>query len=198
MIEAIRGRLLGVEETAVIVEAGGVSFRLECPQGVCESMEHLRLGAGDDPEVRIFAHLIVRADAWQLFGFRDAKQRGVFRTLLDIPGIGPRLAMSLLSHLSWQEMCQAVAGQDPARFQAVPGIGKRTAARILVELTGKVDADPVGQASPVSATGSEAVEALVALGIARAEAAAMVSAVQRASDDELPTAKLISEALRRR
>lgn len=182
----------------MIVEAGGVSFRLECPRGVCDSMEHLRLGAGDDPEVRVFTHLLIRADTWRLFGFRDAKQRGVFRTLLGIPGVGPRLAMSLLSHLSWQEMCQAVFDQNPALFQAVPGIGKRTAARILVELAGKVDSDPIGQVSPVGGAGGDAVEALVALGISRSEAAAMVSAAQRASDQELPAADLISEALRRR
>lgn len=198
MIEAIRGKLLTTGDDHVVIEAAGVSYRLQCPRGVCESLGQLLVSAAEAAEVRLFTHLLVRPDHWSLFGFRDPAQREVFRTLLGIPGIGPKLALGLLSHMSWQRMSEAVAQQDAASFQAVPGIGKRTAARILVELSGKLEHAPSGPLPREGTPASDAADALVALGVARPEAAQLVAAVQRGGGGDLDTAALIAEALRRR
>jgi holliday junction DNA helicase RuvA len=198
MIEAIRGRLVAAMEEHVVVEAGGLSYRLECPRGVCEALGQLLVGAGETPEVRLHVHVVIRPEQWLLFGFRDPAQRAVFRALLGIPGIGPKLALGLLSHMSWQEMCAAVGRQDVARFQSVPGIGKRTAARIVVELAGKLEQPPGGEPPSVGRPAGDATDALVALGIARPEATELIAAVQRSSDQELDTSTLIALALKRR
>ena len=198
MMEAIRGKLLATGADHVVIEAAGFSYRLECPRGVCESLGQLLVGAAEAAEVRLFTHLLVRPDQWNFYGFRDPAQREVFRTLLGISGIGPKLALGLLSHMSWQTMCEAVAQQDAARFQAVPGVGKRTAARILVELAGKLEQVPSADLPREGTPASDATDALVALGVSRPEAAQLVATVQRAGGQDIDTASLIAEALRRR
>ncbi len=198
MIEAVRGKLVSVDDGRVVIEAGGVSLSLQAPAGVCDALGRLQLNLADPPEVRLSAHLLIRPDSWQLFGFRDAGERDVFRVLLGIPGIGPRLALSLLSHLTWDQMCEAVAANDAQRFQSVPGIGKRTAARVVVELSGKIERREVIGGPPPGSPQADAADALVALGVGRAEAAALVRAEAAASDVPLETAALVASALRRR
>ena len=169
-----------------------MGLRIQVPTGLMADLS----GAG---EVELATHLRVLPESWQLFGFVDAAQRDIFRTLLGIPGIGPRLALSLLSHLSWQEICQAVSVQDHGRFQTVPGIGKRTAARIVVELAGKIDSPglPVA-AGAQSSPESEAVAALVALGVSQVEAARLVRQAAAAVGSVEDVGTLIAAALQRR
>lgn len=198
MIDSIRGRLVSVGGGQLIVDVGGLSLNLQAPGGVCDAMNRLLLNTGDAPEVRLFTHLLVRPESWQLFGFRDTAQREIFRALLGIPGIGPRLAMSLLSHLSWQEIQAAVAAHDQARFQAVPGIGKRTAARIVVELSGKIEGGGDARAPAPGSPAADALDALVALGVGRAEAANLVRSAAAQDDSGKDTAALVAAALKHR
>ena len=197
MIEGIRGTLKAVKEDRVIIETGGFSLGILVPAPVSDTMNQLRATSGSSPEVSLSTHLIVRAESWQLYGFRDDAQRNVFRILLGIPGIGPRLALSLLSHLSWQEIQVAVEEQNQGRFQAVPGIGKRTAARIVVELAGKIESS--GETMLPGGEGVlDAVDALSALGVPRSEATSLVRSILQESGSGTDTSSLVAEALRRR
>jgi Holliday junction DNA helicase RuvA len=116
---------------------------------------------------------VVREDAQQLFGFLSHAERGTFRQLIRISGIGPRMALGLLSGLSVQELIQAVAQQQTARLVKVPGIGKKTAERLLLELKGKLAPDPglPGAAVPSGAQ-ADIVQALIALGYSERDAGA--------------------------
>jgi Holliday junction DNA helicase RuvA len=200
VIESIRGRLTQVAADHVIVEVGGLGLRVQVPAGVSAELNRLELTSADAAEVRLATHLLIREDGWQLFGFREEPQRDAFRVLIGITGIGPRLAMSLLSHLTLAELIEAVESNDQIRFQSVPGVGKRTAARIAVELAGKLQG-ATGAAALNAVAGSaarDAADALVALGLAPAEAAGLVRAVTR--DDGAPsgTAGIVAAALSRR
>ena len=194
MIEALRGKLITIDEGSVLLEVGGLALRIAVPLGLGVALERQLVGA----EVRLACHFLVRPDAWKLFGFEDDAQRDLFRILLGIPGIGPRLALSILSHLSWEEIQGAVAAQNQARFEAVPGIGKRSAARIVVELAGKIEQRP-NLAAPASGTPTaDAVDALTALGLARAEAARLVRRAAEELGSGSDSAELIATALRQR
>jgi len=128
-------------------------------------------GLGD--KVALLTHLVVREDAHQLFGFLTAPERATFRQLIRISGIGPRTALSILSGLSVAELSQAVAQQQAARLVKVPGIGKKTAERLLLELKGKLGPElPAGAAAIVDDAQADIVQALVALGYNEREAAA--------------------------
>ncbi len=200
MIESIRGRVMRVAADHVVVEVAGLALRVQAPAGVCAELGRLELASADAAEVSLATHLLIREDGWQLFGFRDEAQRDAFRVLIGITGIGPRLALSLLSHLSLQELVGAVESNDQLRFQAVPGIGKRTAARIVVELAGKLRgaAGPAGLARGPGSAAADAVDALVTLGVAPSEAASLVRAI--AGDAAAPpdTAGMVAMALSRR
>lgn len=209
MIEGLRGRLLEVATDHVVIEVAGLSLRVQAPAGVCAELGRLELASADAAEVRLATHLIVREDSWQLFGFRDVAQRDVFRVLIGVTGIGPRLALALLSHLKLPELVAAVESNDQLRFQAVPGIGKRTAARIAVELAGKLSAvrgvaQLLGEArlgaDPGSGRGAaaDAAAALVALGLGPSEAAGLVQAVTAVEGAPATTAAILAAALAQR
>ncbi len=209
MIDGLRGRLLEVAADHVVLEVAGLSLRVQAPAGVCAELSRLELASADAAEVRLATHLVVREDSWQLFGFRDVAQRDVFRVLIGITGIGPRLALGLLSHLTLPELVAAAESNDPLRLQAVPGIGKRTAARIAVELAGKLSAIPgiarrPGEGDLGAAAGSgpgaaaDAMAALVALGLGPSEAAGLVRAVTGAENAPTTTSAILAAALAQR
>jgi Holliday junction DNA helicase RuvA len=198
MIDAVRGRLVGLDAEGLSLDVGGVTLRLLAPGGVLRQLGPLEDSTGGPPVVRLHTHLIVRPDAWLLFGFLDPQERQLFRVLLGIPGIGPRLALSLLSHLTREDIQAAVAARDARRFESVPGVGKRTAARVLLELTGKLAQTP--PAAPPRGAGpvADAADALVALGLSRAEADALVRAAAHETGAEAEADQLVAAALRRR
>jgi Holliday junction DNA helicase RuvA len=198
MIERVRGRLVATGDGQAVIEVGGLSLSFQVPVGLSASLSRLSQSPGGGAEVELATHLRVLPDSWQLYGFQDAAERDVFRILLGIPGIGPRLAMSLLSHLSWQDIRAAVEAKDQGRFQAVPGIGKRTAARIVVELSGKLAGEDPLRAPETGTPAADAVAALVALGIGRSEASSLVRGVLEQGDPGEDSAALIAAALKRR
>jgi len=200
VIESIRGRVTRVAADHVIVEVAGLALRVQAPAGVCAELGRLELASADAAEVTLATHLLIRADNWQLFGFREEAQRNAFRVLIGITGIGPRLALSLLSHLTLPELVAAAESNDQRRFQMVPGIGKRMAARIAVELAGKLGAAP-GPAGLIAGAGTaatDATDALVALGLAPSEAASLVQAITGGADAPADTAGIVAAALSRR
>ncbi|HEX8694845.1 MAG TPA: Holliday junction branch migration protein RuvA [Longimicrobium sp.] len=193
MISRVRGELVLRDlERVEVMTQGGVAYEVFIPTTVFERLPRL----GEQVSLRTF-HL-VREDAQMLFGFLDEVERTVFSRLLGATGVGPRLALALLSAMSAEHLVRAIRNRDVAALTAVSGVGKKTAERIAVELSGKLD--DIGFApSALSARVpglEEALRALVALGITQADADRAVRAVV-AEQGALPAPDLIRHALAR-
>jgi holliday junction DNA helicase RuvA len=190
MIGRIRGVLVKKEPPALMVEAGGIGYELEAPMTVFYELP----AAGET--VTLYTHLVVREDAHLLFGFVRESQRRLFRNLLKVNGVGPRVALAVLSGLSDDEFVRAVQSQDVQRLTHVPGIGKKTAERLIVEMRDKLAAEPTSDA-PAAAPGkdpvAEAVTALIALGYKSNEASQMVRSI---ASQGLTTEQIIRQALK--
>ena len=128
-------------------------------------------------KVTLLTHFVVREDAQILYGFGTPAERDAFRQLVKISGVGPRTALAVLSGLSVADLAQAVGAQEAGRLVKVPGIGKKTAERLLLELKGKLGADIGARAQPGSAAQSDILQALLALGYNDKEAAAALKAL---------------------
>jgi Holliday junction DNA helicase RuvA len=166
VIGRLRGTLLAKHPPQIVVEAQGVGYELDVPMSTFYNLP------ATGQEVTLHTHLAVREDAHQLFGFATEQERRVFRQLLKISGVGARTALSVLSGLSVGELHEAVAAQDGARLTKVPGIGKKTAERLLLELKDKLDVTAVaGAAAAGGGAGSDIINALLALGYNDKEAA---------------------------
>ena len=167
MIGRITGVLAEKAPPQILVEAHGVGYEIDVPMSTFYNLP--ALGA----QLTLLTHFVVREDAQQLFGFLTAGERSTFRELVRISGVGPRTALSILSGLSVAELSQAVTQQDAARLIKVPGIGKKTAERLMLELKGRLGADlPAGSASVAPDAESDIVPARVALGYHEREARA--------------------------
>ena len=167
MISRLTGLLAEKSPPHVLVDCNGVGYEVQVPMSTFYNLPEL--GA----RVTLLTQFVVREDAQLLYGFLTAGERASFRELTKISGVGPRIALALLSGLSTDELAQAVAAQDAARLVKVPGIGKKTAERLLLELKGKLA--PVLSApgfSVVSAAQSDILQALLALGYTDKEAQA--------------------------
>ena len=165
MIGRLSGKLLSKQPPQVLVDCGGVAYEVDVPMSTFYS-----LPATGEP-VTLLTHLAVREDAHVLYGFATTEERTAFRQLIKISGVGARTALSVLSGLSVGELANAVATQDAVRLTKVPGIGKKTAERLLLELKGKL-----ADAAPAEAKGGagDIVNALVGLGYSDKEALAAV------------------------
>ncbi|MBT9608696.1 Holliday junction DNA helicase subunit RuvA [Aquabacterium commune] len=167
MISRLVGELAGKAPPFVLVDVHGVGYEVQVPMSTFYNLPEL--GA----KVTLLTQFIVREDAQLLFGFLTAGERESFRELVKISGVGPRIALALLSGLNTEELAQAVAAQDASRLVKVPGIGKKTAERLLLELKGKLApalATP-GWAATSDAQG-DILQALIALGYSDKEAQA--------------------------
>jgi holliday junction DNA helicase RuvA len=179
LIGRLSGRLVAKQPPQVLVDVGGVAYEVDVPMSTFYG-----LPASGEP-VSLYTHLVVREDAQTLYGFATLEERSAFRQLIRISGIGARTALSVLSGLSVGDLAQAVALQDAAPLVRVPGIGKKTAERLLLELKGKL-AEPAGGAPGQQP--SDVVNALVALGYSDKEALAAVKS--------LPSGMPVAEAIR--
>lgn len=167
MIGRITGTLLEKHPPQVLVEAAGVGYEVDVPMSTFFSLP--AIGEG----VTLLTHFVVREDAQLLYGFLTQKERAAFRELIKISGVGPKLALSVLSGLAVDELTQCVALQESGRLTKVPGIGRKTAERLLLELKGRL-ADALPQApggilTPAGVAG-DALNALLALGYSEKEA----------------------------
>jgi Holliday junction DNA helicase RuvA len=171
MIGRIAGTLLEKNPPEVLVEAAGVGYEIDVPMSTFYNLPAL------GERVTLLTHLVVREDAHQLFGFLTAAERQAFRQLIRISGIGSRTALAVLSGMSVGELGQAVTLQESGRLTRVPGIGKKTAERLLLELKGKLGAvldGAAGGSAPAAESGGDVLRALLALGYSEKEAAAAV------------------------
>jgi Holliday junction DNA helicase RuvA len=161
LIGRIKGRLEAKNPPQVLVDVGGVGYELDVPMSTFYGLP----ASGE--AVTLFTHLSIKEDAHTLYGFATLEERAAFRRLIRISGVGPRTALSVLSGLSVADLAHAVALQDAARLIKVPGIGKKTAERLLLELKGKF-ADVM--TSPTQEKSSDVLNALLALGYSEKEA----------------------------
>ncbi|MHB8455841.1 MAG: Holliday junction branch migration protein RuvA [Acidiferrobacterales bacterium] len=192
MIGRLQGTLVQKEPPTLLLDVGGVGYELEAPMSTFFDLP----GTGE--RVTLFTHLVVRDDAHLLYGFSREGQRRLFRSLLKVNGVGPRVALAILSGLSDEELLRCLAQEDIARLTRVPGIGRKTAERLIVELRDKVDlnAPAMSAVRPVAMPPDpvqEAVSALVALGYKPQEASRAVSAIPH---DGLRSEDIIRQALR--
>jgi holliday junction DNA helicase RuvA len=187
LIGRLTGTLSEKRPPTVVVDVQGIGYEVDVP------MSTFFLLPATGSTVALHTHLVVREDAHLLFGFATEEERRVFRQLLKISGIGARTALSLLSGMSVSELYLAVASQDGARLTRIPGIGKKTAERLLLELRDKLA--PAGAApvagSPAAARG-DALNALIALGYSEKEAGVALSKVPA----ETPVQDAIRQALK--
>ena len=173
MIGRLSGILVAKNPPQVMVDAGGVGYEIDVPMSTFYNLP----ATGE--KVVLLTHLVVREDAHILFGFGTEEERSAFRKLIRISGVGARTALSVLSGLSVNDLAQAVATQDPARLTKVPGIGKKTAERLLLELKGKL-ADVLtgaGASGAQPSASSDVLNALLALGYSEKEALLAVKQV---------------------
>jgi Holliday junction DNA helicase RuvA len=177
----------------VVVEVEGLGFEV-----LVSDFTWSELGAPGEP-VFLLTQLAVREDGWLLFGFASEEERSLFRLLLTVQGVGPRLALGILSALSVGEFSRAVAAGDLAALTAITGVGRKTAQRVILDLKDKIGAPPT-DAEIARLTGSdardEAVDALVSLGYPVTSAREAVRAA-RSVEEEAPLETVIKEALRR-
>ena len=191
MIGRLRGSLLELGESVAVIDVGGVGYEVEVTTGAAASL------AAAAHEVDLHTHFIAREDGQSLYGFANAAERDLFRSVIKIPGIGPKLALALLSTVSPEQFAAAVTSGNVAAITRVPGIGKKTASRLVVELRDRVDAIAVAAAtSGGNEAVQEAVLALVALGYRDGTAAQVIGEVAAAHADA-SVQDLIKEALKR-
>jgi holliday junction DNA helicase RuvA len=194
VIASVRGEVLVRRPDHVVLEAAGVGYQLAV------SAETLKAVPSRGKEATLHAHLVARDDSLSLYGFASEEERDLFLNLTSVSGIGPKVAIAILSGGAPRELLRAIAAGDAKRFQVVPGIGRKTAERVIVELrdaiAGEIDGDSQGAPSADDSPRSLARDGLVALGYDAAEAEEMlVSATAAIGADAAPEA-LIQAALR--
>ena len=198
MITYIRGELIAMEEDKVIVDVGGVGYGIFMPG---TAMNYLP-AIGE--EVRLHTYMNVREDAIQLFGFLTRDDLNVFKLVIGVSGIGPKGGLSILSHLSTDDLRFAVMANDAKAISGAPGIGKKTAEKLIIELKDKLsiedvlnkvsDTEAVAVSNSTNELQAEAVQALVALGYGSTEAMKAVKKVQ--TDEDTTVETVLKQALK--
>ncbi|MCC2616106.1 Holliday junction branch migration protein RuvA [Aestuariibacter halophilus] len=204
MIGLIHGTLLEKQPPEILIDAGGVGYEIQLPMTSFYQLPDVGQVA------TVYTHFVVREDAQLLFGFADKAERSLFRELIKVNGVGPKLALTILSGMSAAQFIQCVSHEDVSGLVRLPGVGKKTAERLLVEMRDRlkalseagagaptwVDAEPTGDSSPtVVANDSkeEALSALVALGYKPQQASKMLNGIYQQG---MTSETLIREALR--
>lgn len=183
MIAFVQGKLEAIEDSSVLVETGGLGYRIFTPIGE----ELLRVGIGSP--VRFYTYMNVREDAVVLYGFLQKENLELFRQLINVNGVGPKLALAVLTTMKADQVRLSIAAEDTKALSKVPGIGPKAAARIILDLKDKVrgqvfpgEEDDSGSKEPnrsVPSASADAIMALVSLGYSQSEAAAAVSQVAK-------------------
>ena len=183
MIGKLSGTLIEKNPPQVLVDCQGVGYEVDVPMSTFYNLP----AVGE--KVSLLTHFVVREDAQILYGFGSGEERAAFRQLIKISGVGPRMALGVLSGMSVSELAQAITLQEAGRLVKIPGIGKKTAERLLLELKGKMGAD-LGPATATAAdsTQNDILQALVALGYSDKEAALSLKA--------LPAGVSVSEGIK--
>lgn len=194
MIGLLRGRIILKQPPQILLDVNGVGYEIQAPMSTFYA-----LPANDEP-ITLYTHMMVRDDAHTLFGFFQQTDRELFRTLLKVNGVGGKMALAILSGMSSDEFAMSIHAGDVAGLTRLPGVGKKTAERLIIEMRDKLEKiqmtgppQSVGKGfSAVASPDSDAVSALVALGYRPAEASKMVQLVLQ---DDMNTEDVIKAAL---
>lgn len=179
MIASLQGLMLYKDDDSMIVEVGGVGLQVSVPAAVAA-----RFTTGD--RVFLYTHLVVRQDALSLYGFETREEREYFELLIGVSGIGPRLALAALSTLNPEVIRRAVFQEQMEVFSRVPGVGKKTAQKILLHLQDRLPAvDNLGAVASLSDVDGEVLEALISLGYSVVEAQAAIQSIPRETPQEV-------------
>ena len=192
MYDYIKGEIAETDKDCATIDAGGVGYRVHTST---QSLQHLKPGQ----TAKLYCQLVVREDAHTLYGFCTPEERAMFIRLTGVSGIGPKVALAILSALKLSDLAAAIITADESAFQRISGVGKKTAQRIIIDLAEKIaatEAIDMGGETPAGPTNkeAEAVSALVTLGYNRTEAMRAVSSVKNLGDT---TEELILLALKR-
>jgi len=193
MYDYIKGEVASTEKDCVVIDVGGIGYRVYTS---AQSMLNIQAGM----TVKLYCQLVVREDSHTIYGFYTPEERQMFLRLTGVSGIGPKVALSILSAMKVSDLAAAIITSDERAFSKVPGVGKKTAQRIIIDLAEKIATkeivgDGAGEPLPGGAgVEAEAIAALVSLGYNRAEAAKAVGAVKNLGDT---TEDIILLALRR-
>jgi holliday junction DNA helicase RuvA len=196
MLGFLRGRVISEEPSGVILDVGGVGYELTVPVGSLGRAPHQPNG-----DVELWVHTHAREDALDLFGFASELERRVFRLLVSVPNVGPKTAVGVLGALPIADLARAISARDLGRLGKVPGIGKKTAERLVVELADKLPSlvpEGLGKAGggkvPAAGTSQLLLKALVNMGYRPAEAERAVEQLGKRVDSE-PLSDLLRSAL---
>jgi holliday junction DNA helicase RuvA len=185
MIARLNGRPFQRDEQTLVLDVGGVGYLVNATRSAVRK-------ARKAEEVTLETYLHVREDTLQLYGFAEVEERELFEHLLSVSGVGPKVALAIVSGSTPAELRHAIAVEDTARFQAIPGIGKKTAQRVVLELKEKLGADGVEVPASASKEDALAREALLELGYSIGEAEKALSD----TDPELPPEERVRQALK--
>lgn len=181
MIGRLSGVLADKNPLHVVVDCNGVGYEVSVPMSTFYNLPSL------GEKITLLTHMVVREDAQLLYGFGTAQERELFRELIKITGVGARTALSILSGMSVADLAQAVSLQEVARLTRIPGIGKKTAERLLLELKGKLGAD-LGQGAAAQNDNADVLNALIALGYSEKEGLLALK--------QVPAGSSVSEGIR--
>ena len=194
MIGFLRGQIINKQPPLLLLGVQGVGYEIEAPMTTFYALPEV--GA----EVEIYTHLVVRDDAHLLFGFASENERYLFRTLIKVNGVGAKMALTILSGIETDEFVLCIQNNDAARLTKLPGVGKKTAERLIIEMRDRLDNLPEMKVHKARATANhqidpvdEAVGALIGLGYKPPEASRFVLAV---ADDSMNSEELIRAALK--
>lgn len=171
MIAQLRGTLIAKQPPYIVLDVQGVGYELQASMTTIYALPALQ------NQMLLYTHMVVREDAQLLYGFIDENERALFRQLIKVSGVGPKLALAILSGMSADNIMQCIAARDPARLVKIPGVGKKIAERLIIEMQDKMLLPSVDLAQ------SDAVSALVALGYKQQDAHVAISKVARESTD---------------
>jgi holliday junction DNA helicase RuvA len=179
MIASLHGEITQVEDNAIIIETGGIGLRVFVPKPLRERMK-----TGE--AIFLFTHLVVREDDWKLFGFESQADRELFTILLGVDGVGPRIALAVLSTLNLETVQRAVFKDEPDLLSRVPGVGKKTAQKMVLHLHDRLkQASGLEKIASMSDVDSEVLAALTALGYSVVEAQTAIQSIPKDAPDEV-------------
>lgn len=202
MLYYIRGELVLLEAGCAVIDAGGVAYKMAISQNSYEALPKISFRK-DPVEAKLYTHLSVREDGMDLYGFASTEELSAFKLLISVSGVGPKVALSVLSLLSPEKFALAVCTEDKKTISKASGVGPKTAARIILELKDKLSTVTVPDNTSLSNDSvisnnrsnlSEAIDALIVLGYSRSEALSVLKDIDTAN---MPLEDIIRQALKK-
>ncbi len=190
MFSYIKGTLISISPVEAVIEAGGIGYLISVPLHV-----HTHLPSVGQ-EAQLHLSVVIRDDAHELYGFHTQDERNLFKKLCSVSGVGPKIALSLIGHLAWKDLCMAISSGNSQMLCSIPGVGKKTAERLIIDLKDKVKNLSCVESLPQNSSSTDAIQALIHLGYKPGQAQRAVQAALNAAETPPSLSKLITLSLR--